>query len=108
MFVVDKILGDLEAFSQYLNDNKNLQFNGELDKLYILFLDLCLTGVMGKVSTSFITAYIQAQSGHPKHTIKGIPVGQFLQIRHICSKQRDFETWPYISVSCKGDIQNGL
>lgn len=51
MFVVDRILGDLESFS--LNDNnKNLQFTGESDMQDIFFLDVYLTGEMGKVSTS--------------------------------------------------------
>lgn len=31
------------------------------------------------------------QSGHPRHTVRGIPVGQFLRIRRICSDQLSYE-----------------
>lgn len=32
-----------------------------------------------------------AQSGHPRHTIRGIPVCQFKQVKHICSDELCFE-----------------
>ena len=35
-------------------------------------------------------SYLHYRSAHPRHCIKGIPYGQFLRIRRICSDDADF------------------
>lgn len=37
---------------------------------------------------------LRADSGHPRHTIRGNPVGQMLRIRLICSKEVHYQYEP--------------
>lgn len=82
----------------YFNENQlNQSFTGMTDSRSIFFLDICLTGMDGKVCSTLYrkplsgNSLLLAQSGLPRHTIKGIPVGQFLHVRRICSYNYQFQ-----------------
>lgn len=88
----------LDPLLSYLNDNnKNLSFTGVANPREMYYLDVCLTGEGLEVSTTLNrkplsgNTLLSAQSGHPKHTIKGIPVGQFLRLKRICSNDLQFD-----------------
>lgn len=63
----------------------------------ICYLYVRLTGRDAEVVTSLYRKPLSGntllldQPGHPRHTIKGIPVGQFLRVRRICSSDTAFE-----------------
>lgn len=61
------------------------------------YLDVCLTGEGLNIETALYrklllgNTLLLAQLGHPKHTIKGINLEQFLRIRCICSSVPKFD-----------------
>lgn len=98
IFIMDNRFGTLENFLKYLNDNdRNLQFTGQSNNTDICFLNVHLCGHDSGVQTSLDRKPLSGNtllivgSGHPCHTIKGTPVGQFFRVHRICSDQRVFE-----------------
>lgn len=89
IFIMDVGFGSLDDSFKYLNhNNMNLQFTGHCDRNEINFLDVHLCGRDMSIHTSLYRKPISgntllAKSGHPRHTIRGIPVIQFLRIRKI-------------------------
>lgn len=88
----------IASFLSFLNDNAwNLCFTGQLKSDAINFLDVRLTHACNMVITQLYrkplagNSLLSARFSHPEHTIKGIPVGQFLRLWRICSDQIDFE-----------------
>ena len=98
LFVTSDSNADLLVWLAFLNDNPlNLKFTGELNMNTINFLDVNLTGVGDKVVSSIHrkstagNALLRADSAHPKHTIRGVPYGQFLRLRRLCSVPETFD-----------------
>lgn len=60
------------------------------------FLDVQLSGGDGVITTRLYSkptagnALLRADSSHPRHTIRGVPVGQFLRLKCLCSDNLDF------------------
>lgn len=82
----------------YLNDNDlNLRFIGDSSSTSINHLDVSLGGENGRVTTSIFrkstagNTLSGVDSSHPKHTLRGIPVEQFLRLKRICSNGRDYK-----------------
>lgn len=74
----------MEDWLLFVNDNNlNLQFTGFMDSKSIEFLDVTPMGEEDRVVSklyrkpSASNSLLRADSGHPRHTIKSIPVGQF-------------------------------
>lgn len=97
LFIVSDEQFSMEAWLDYLNNNDlNLRFTGHYDSKSIEFLDVELLGSNNEVTSNLFrkptagNVLLRADSGHPKHTISGIPGGQFLRLRQICSKDSEF------------------
>ena len=88
----------LDAFIKYLNQSHDtIKFTSETSSQEVSFLDTtvsirpdrCIkTNLYVKPTDS--AGYLHYTSAHPKHCIRGIPLGQFLRIRRICSDEADF------------------
>lgn len=98
MFICDKQIGDLESFLTYLNSNmSNVTFTGQMESIEVCFLDVLLVVSQDYVITCLYrkplagNSLLMAQSNHPKHTIKGIPVGKLICLQWICSEDIDFD-----------------
>ncbi|OCT95432.1 hypothetical protein XELAEV_18013121mg [Xenopus laevis] len=84
------------SFVESLNHNDcNLRFTFSFDHANIDFLDLKL---MSKSSEIVSTVYrkksagnslLRADSCHPKHIFKAVPIGQFQRLRRNCMQLRD-------------------
>lgn len=99
LFITSDENADLNTWLSYFNDNSlNLRFTGVLRINTIDFLDVKLTGTGGSVHTSLFrkptagNALLRANSAHPRHTIRGVPYGQFLRLQCLCSTPEDFQT----------------
>lgn len=97
LFVVADEQFNMEAWLSYLNSNDlNLRFTGHCSSKSNEFLVVELLGSDNDVTSNLFrnptagNVLLRANSGHPKHTIRGIPVGQFPRVRRICSKDSDF------------------
>uniref|UniRef100_A0A803K2L1 Reverse transcriptase domain-containing protein n=1 Tax=Xenopus tropicalis TaxID=8364 RepID=A0A803K2L1_XENTR len=84
-------------FLGYLNYNTlNLRFTSEFSRDSISFLDLKLTVSGSSVVTTVFrkpcsgNSLLRADSCHPFHMFKGIPLGQFYRLRRNCSTEHDF------------------
>ncbi|XP_040277323.1 uncharacterized protein LOC120992413 [Bufo bufo] len=94
--------GDVSAipdFARYLDQNTyNLRFTQAYHPTTIHFLDLTLSGVAGEVVLTETyrkevsgNTILKANSHHPLHTIKSIPVGEFTRARRNCSTEKAFD-----------------
>ena len=89
---------ELEMFIKHLNGvHTTIKFTSESSTDRVNFLDTVVTlRNDNTLSTSLYVkptdsaAYLHFKSAHPRHCIKGIPFGQFLRIRRICSDEMDF------------------
>ena len=89
---------ELDLFIQHLNEShQTIKFTAESSSSSVNFLDLTIKMERDRtLSTSLFVkptdsaSYLHFDSAHPSHCIKGIPYGQFLRIRRICSKEADF------------------
>lgn len=63
----------------------------------IPFLDVVLSSRKGCIVSGLYrknlsgNTLLGVDSGHPGHVTRGIPVGQFLRVRRICSEEGDFQ-----------------
>ena len=88
---------ELEKFNTHLNSvHETIKFTVEKSRTSVSFLD---TEVHLDNSTIYTTLYVKPtdrnnylpfDSAHPYHCKKGLPYGQFLRIRRICSKEDDY------------------
>ena len=85
-------------FMEYLNSiDPNIKFTYKYSRDCIEFLDVLVKRDGGNISTDLYYKetdshqFLHHDSCHPYHTKKGIPYGQALRIRRICSKNSDFE-----------------
>ena len=89
---------ELDVFIDHLNKvHESIKFTSECSTHQVNFLDtvVTLTGANTLETSLFVKptdsgGYLHFTSSHPKHCIKGIPYGQFLRIRRICTKEQDF------------------
>ena len=104
-------------FMEYLNSiDPNIQFTFKYSRECVEFLDVLVKRDGDKLSTDLYVKetdshqFLHFDSCHPYHTKKGIPYGQALRIRRICSdydcfKSRvtDLKRW-LVSRGYKGDL----
>ena len=88
----------LREFLDYLNSiHPTIKFTSKYSRKFIEFLDVLLTLIGPRIKTDLFVKetdthqYLQFSSCHPWHTKKGIPYGQALRLRRICSNEQDFE-----------------
>lgn len=78
----------LPVFLQYLNTNiYNLTFTLTYHKDQINFLDVTLYGTNNKVENTLL----QADSCHPFHTVRNLPIGEFVRAIKALSTQGHLE-----------------
>lgn len=71
-------------------------FTGQMEHREICFLDVLMVASQDHVITGLYrkpkagNSLLMAQSNHPKHPVKGIPVGQCVRLHRICSEDLDF------------------
>ena len=88
---------ELEYFFSHLNQvHDTIKFSSEMSKNKIAFLDTLVILEKNRIYTDLFTKptdannYLHYESAHPNHCKKGIPYGQFLRLRRICSREEDF------------------
>ena len=89
---------ELMKFIEHLNSsNDRITFSSEISKTSLNFLDVTVKLTDSQITTDLYikpmdkNTYLPYDSAHPKHCMKGLPYGQFLRIRRICSAPTDFE-----------------
>ena len=88
---------ELDNFTEHLNNaHRSIKFTTEKSNTSVNFLDTTVT-IRDKELTSSLYVkptdrnnYLPFDSAHPYHCKKGLPYGQFLRIRRICSTESDF------------------
>ncbi|XP_069582772.1 cytochrome P450 3A2-like [Ranitomeya imitator] len=98
LFFWDGPRENLEDLMSHLNNNdQNILLTFKSGK-QIDFLDIKLTvDSDGRLNTDVFrkatatNSFLVADSSHPPATIRGIPVGQFLRAKRICSNESNFE-----------------
>ena len=91
---------DLDLFIDYLNSRMpSIKFEAESSNTSVHFLDVTINITeTGEINTTLYTKptdahnYINYYSCHPRSCRRGIPYGQFLRLRRICSIEDDFVT----------------
>ncbi|CAJ0944873.1 unnamed protein product [Ranitomeya imitator] len=90
---------DLLAFLDILNDNEiNVRLTCKYSQTSVEFLDVLVNrGMNDQIETNVhrketaVNSLLHASSSHPKPLINGIPTGQFLRIKRICSNNDSFK-----------------
>ena len=87
----------LTKFTDHLNNvHETIKFTVEKSKMSIDFLDTTVRTENRELETSLFVKptdrknYLPFDSAHPYSCTKGLPYGQFLRIRRICSDESDF------------------
>ena len=88
----------LHLFIHHLNEcMPSFKFEAETSRTEVHFLDVTVRlDPQGSISTTLYTKptdshnYVNYKSCHPKSCRNGIPYGQFLRLRRICSTEEDF------------------
>ncbi|XP_019616014.1 PREDICTED: uncharacterized protein LOC109463602 [Branchiostoma belcheri] len=85
---------DFQSFIQDLNTaHPTIKFTVETSTTSIHFLDVTISISEGSFATDLYTKptdkhqYLLRSSSHPTHCKRGIPFGQFLRVRRICSDE---------------------
>ena len=88
---------ELKSFITYLNlVHDTIKFTATMSFDKIPFLDTLVMIDDNIIHTDLYTKptdannFLHFDSAHPKHCKKGIPFGQFLRLRRICSRDEDF------------------
>ena len=89
---------ELDIFIKHLNSvHDTIEFTSEISTKSVNFLDTVVRiSSDHRIETSLFVkptdsaSYLQFDSAHPRHCIRGIPYGQFLRICRICSDDQDF------------------
>ena len=89
----------LESFIEHLNGaHRTIKFTAKTSDTRVNFLDTTVIVREKELITTLYVkptdrnTYLPFNSAHPYHCKKGLPYGQFLRIRRICSQENDFET----------------
>uniref|UniRef100_A0A803JYE2 Helix-turn-helix domain-containing protein n=1 Tax=Xenopus tropicalis TaxID=8364 RepID=A0A803JYE2_XENTR len=96
--VWDGDVASLHSFVSHCNEAVDgIEFTYDTDPVGIPFLDVVFSTIEGVVTTDLYrkpitrNTLLHAKSGHPRSCIRGIPVGQFLRLRRICSTWDTFQ-----------------
>ena len=88
---------ELKNVVEHLNNTHDtIKFSMETSKVEISFLDSMVKLENGKIVRDLYcnptdrNNFLPFNSAHPYHCKKGLPYGQFLQLRRICSRDEDF------------------
>ena len=88
---------ELEDFTTHLNTvHQTIKFTSTVSEKEISFLDTKILIEKNQIHTDLFTKptdannFLHYNSAHPTHCKKGIPYGQFLRLRRICSRDKDF------------------
>lgn len=98
LLVWDHGMDALREFITNLNNrHPNIKFSEEISYSEVSFLDISISkDPSGKLRTDLFTKstdannYLHYSSAHTKSCKDGIPYGQFLRIKRICSEESDF------------------
>ncbi len=83
----------LHGFVKHLNScHPTLKFTFEYSKVSIPMLDTTITMYIKPTATH---SYLHYSSCHPHHQNTGAPYSQPLRVKHICSKNTDFEYYAH-------------
>lgn len=89
--------GELREFHDHINKNdENLVFTMDYNTDKINFLDVTLFSEEGKIHTSLYrkptlgNGILRAESCHPKHVVKNLPIGEYVRAKRSCSRPEDF------------------
>ena len=89
---------ELHKFVHHLNNAcESISFSIEISRETLNFLDVTVVKRQDRLETDLYVkptdrnTYLPYNSAHPKHCMKGLPYGQFLRIRRICTRTTDFE-----------------
>ncbi|KAL9952017.1 hypothetical protein ACROYT_G039216 [Oculina patagonica] len=118
---IDDVLGassgtreDLESFIEFCSSyHPSLKYTFEISESSIPFLDLSLSISNDRISTSIhykptdTHNYLHYSSSHPTQCKNGIPFGQFLRLRRICSNDSDFDIKSNVIILCKERLSTG-
>jgi hypothetical protein len=86
----------MQEFSKNNKLKTNLQFTFEYGKT-VPFLDTSVSLENGGMKTDLYSKitdahlYLRNNSCHPKNYLKGLPKGEFLRVKCICSSEEDFK-----------------
>ncbi|XP_056419473.1 uncharacterized protein LOC130360909 [Hyla sarda] len=85
-------------FISFLNQNNvNVRLTHTISPWAVEFLDLRIEVSNGHLETNLYrkstatNSLLHYSSFHPRHTLRGIPTGQFLRVRRNCSRPQDFK-----------------
>ena len=88
---------ELDRFITHLNESHDsIKFTHEISNKGVAFLDTEVKIIGNELVTDLHNKstdahnYLHYHSAHPLHCKKGIPYGQFLRIRRICTNTDDF------------------
>ena len=88
---------NLELFITWLNEqHSTIKFTANYGTKNIPYLDVALNIVDGRIETDLYrkptdcNTILPFNSCHPRHCKRGIPYGQTLRLRRICSRDSDF------------------
>ena len=89
---------ELDIFIKHFNSvHDTIEFTSEISTNSVNFLDTVVRISSDyRIETSLVVkptdsaSCLHFDSAHPRHGIRGIPYGQFLRIRRICSDDQDF------------------
>ncbi|CAJ0958429.1 unnamed protein product [Ranitomeya imitator] len=104
---------DLLTFLDILNNNTmNIKLTCKYSQVSLDFLDIQITkGSDGLLETNVfrkdtaVNSLLHASSSHPKSLIEGIPTGQFIRIKRICSNEK--KKFPNRRTTCHLDLRTG-
>ena len=89
---------ELENFHQYLNTRvPTIKFTKEMSTEKVSFLDVMVMNINNKLESDLYSKptdshnYLLYSSAHPQRCKDSIPYSQFLRIRRLCSRMKDFE-----------------
>jgi hypothetical protein len=88
----------LKEFLAWLNtQHHSIKFTSNYGRTNIPYLDVSISIVDGKLTTDVHTKptdahmYLPFHSCHPRHCLRGIPYGQCIRLRRICSEDDVFQ-----------------
>lgn len=84
---------ELPSFLDFLTSSKfNLTLTLDSHNSHINFLDVTLFGSCNKVETALYgNTLLCADSCHPTHTIRNLPIGEFVRAIRTCSNKTHFD-----------------
>ena len=89
---------ELDKFITHLNGvHDSIKFTADISEESINFLDTTVLIKNRELETTLYVKptdrnnYLPFNSAHPLHCKRGLPYGQFLRIRRICSEEKEFE-----------------